>query len=164
MQATAGKPADADSIADFYAFDMLTGSDDRADRFVSADQRVRRETPFVVEHRQIGVANAARRDGDIDLLGAERPAVICKRLKRFAGGERSVSANSAHDGLLIGKVQGNKPPLRGQAPKAGVIPEYAGRKFVDSSLRWNDIKRRLLPRACVRFPTGNACVCGWTWA
>src|SRR5271170_6719984 len=127
MQATAGKPTDADSVADFYAFDVFTSRNDSTDCFVSTDQRVRRETPFVVKHRQIGVANAARSDGNLDLLGAERPAVIRKRLKRFTGRECGVSPNGAHGGFLIGKAQGNKPLLRGQAPpKQGINPEDAG--------------------------------------
>jgi len=47
---------------------------------MAADEWVDRHAPFVVDHREIGVADAAVRDGHIDLFVAEWSRAVFKRV------------------------------------------------------------------------------------
>lgn len=78
--ATAGEPAEADAVADFEALGVFAEGDDFADDFVAGDERVGGHAPFVVEHGEVAVADAATLHGNLDLPDAERAGCVFKRL------------------------------------------------------------------------------------
>ena len=82
--ATGGEPAEADCLANFEVGDVSSDGFDFADSFVAPDERVLGETPFVVAHRKIRMADPTVSDGDIDLIWTKFSELI------FEGGERSI--------------------------------------------------------------------------
>jgi hypothetical protein len=58
---------------------MRTECADRADRFMAGNQRIARIAPIVVEHRQIGMADAAMANRDLDLFVAEVAGRVLER-------------------------------------------------------------------------------------
>ena len=100
--AASGEPAHADALADFQIFYLRTGGDNRADNFVARHERIRGEAPFVIEHRQIGVADAAVVDGDLDLFGIQFTGVEFDNFKGGAFGFGGIGAEaSAHESSPI---------------------------------------------------------------
>ena len=81
-------PADTDALADLYALGIGAERGDAADNLVPGHQRIGRHAPLVEHHRCVGVADAARLDRDLDVVGAERPRIILERLERLVGALR----------------------------------------------------------------------------
>src|SRR5262249_7476691 len=73
VHATAGIPADADALPDLEPFGGRSDRDHAADGLVAQDSRELREPPVVVEHGDVGVAQAAVLDLHLHLLGPEPP-------------------------------------------------------------------------------------------
>ncbi len=80
MQAASGIPAQADGLGAAEQFGFGARGRDGSDGFVSGRQRILCDLPFVVQHGQVGMADAAVGDIDLDLLVAERAAVGCTLL------------------------------------------------------------------------------------
>ena len=76
MHAAALVPADADALAELEAARLLTEAHDGADHFMARDKGVARIAPFVVDHRLVGVADAAVFHGHFDVFGTQRARVI----------------------------------------------------------------------------------------
>ena len=72
VHAAAGRPADPDALPDLQRPCRRSDLDHPADGFVSQHGRELREAPLVVEHRDVGVAQAAVLDLNLHLLGPER--------------------------------------------------------------------------------------------
>src|SRR5215831_12121124 len=73
VHATAGRPADPDALPDLEPLCRRSDLDHAADGLVALHGRELREPPVVVEHREVGVAQAAVLDLHLHLLGPERP-------------------------------------------------------------------------------------------
>jgi hypothetical protein len=71
VHATAGRPADADALSHLQSLGLLTQCGDATDHLVPGHERKARHAPFVVDHGEIGVADAAIIDGDFDFLGTQ---------------------------------------------------------------------------------------------
>ncbi|MNE59462.1 hypothetical protein D3C80_1545560 [compost metagenome] len=85
MHAAALVPADPDPLADFQAAHLLAEAHDAANHLVAGDERVAGVAPFVVDHRLVGVADAAVFDCHFDLFAAQRAGVIAVRFEGRAG-------------------------------------------------------------------------------
>ncbi|MNF34021.1 hypothetical protein D3C84_148550 [compost metagenome] len=85
VHAAALVPADPDPLAEFEAAHLLAEADDAADHLVAGDERVAGVAPFVVDHRLVGVADAAVFHGHLDLFAAQRAGVIAVRFEGRAG-------------------------------------------------------------------------------
>ena len=78
----------------------MAQGDDRADRFVAGNEREIGHAPFVVEHGEVGMADSAVADLDLDFLGTEFTRIEAEGLKR---GTRCVGPVSMEaSGHLIG--------------------------------------------------------------
>ena len=80
-KAAVGKPAETDPLPDLQPFGFIAEGNDRADYFMTGYERVLGAAPFVVEHRKIGVAEAAVRDLDLNFLGAEFTGIEAERFQ-----------------------------------------------------------------------------------
>jgi hypothetical protein len=89
-----GRPSDANPLPHLEAVDVFSERDHRADRFMSGHERELGHAPFVVEHRKIGMADAAVRDFDFHLVLSQLARIKFKRLQWTFGGLRRVSMNS----------------------------------------------------------------------
>lgn len=71
VQAAAGAPAHAHALADFEAFlgRYVAQAHDAADGFVAGHEGIGRDAPLVVEHREVGVADAAVLHGNVYFFG-----------------------------------------------------------------------------------------------
>ena len=72
MHAAALVPADADALAELEAARLLADADDGADYLVARDEGIAGVAPLVVDHRLVGMADAAVLHGHLDL--PRRPA------------------------------------------------------------------------------------------
>ena len=109
VEAAARVPADADALADGESFHRGAEGDDAADGFVAEDGGVRRAMPVVVEDGEIGVADAAVFDLDLDFFGRERAEVdlLADDFLFSGGGDPSVDAchgSSSGAGGACGEV------------------------------------------------------------
>src|SRR5262249_16394078 len=74
---------------------------------VAGDEWIARIAPLTVDHRQIGMADAAMRYGDLDLFVAERTRRVVDGRQCGLGRSRGVSANPiSHDLLLVVRNSG----------------------------------------------------------
>ena len=71
VHATRRGPAEPDSLTDFQALRRRAEGTDSSDDFMSQDRGIIRHAPVVVEHRNVGMAQAAVFDGNLHVLGAE---------------------------------------------------------------------------------------------
>src|SRR5262249_49180111 len=85
VQTTMRKPAKANPLTELESFCGFTQRDNCSHHFVSRHKRVLRHAPFVVEHREVGVAKATMRHFNLDFLGAKRTRVETKKLQRPPG-------------------------------------------------------------------------------
>jgi hypothetical protein len=78
VQATPYVPADAHALADLQSFlsRNITQCDHPADGFVAWYQRIRRDAPFIVKHRQIGVADTAVLYRNVNVFRPQLTGVI----------------------------------------------------------------------------------------
>ena len=91
--AAPGHPPKADAIADFDAFHLRAGGDDFADHFVAGNEWIGALAPLVVDHRKVGVADAAVAYCDLDLLLAERTGIKFDAFKGRTFGGCSVGGD-----------------------------------------------------------------------
>ena len=96
VHATVRIPAQANTLAEGHAFGLATHGCNSTDGFVARHEWVLGEAPFVVAHRQIGMADAAVLDGDLDLLGAELAGVELERFQSGAGFVGSPGSDHGH--------------------------------------------------------------------
>jgi hypothetical protein len=68
-------PAKPDTLAHLHTFDVIARSDDPAGNFVAGHKRVTGLAPFIIEHAQITMADAAVIDLDFDLLVTQRAGI-----------------------------------------------------------------------------------------
>src|SRR5262249_4723522 len=71
VHAAPGSPADSHPLADLRSLGRRAQRRYAADLLVAEDGRVLRDAPFVVEHRNIGVAKPAVFDRDLHVFGPE---------------------------------------------------------------------------------------------
>ncbi len=100
-EATVGGPADADFLADLEALGLGAERDDGAGGFMAGDERIPGPTPFVVEHGEIGMAQAAIVDLDLDFLGREIAGVELEGLERGFGAVGCVGVEFGHGGSEV---------------------------------------------------------------
>ncbi|MNR09222.1 hypothetical protein D3C85_1254150 [compost metagenome] len=83
MAAATGGPANADALANFKPFILSSGTecDRAADHFVSGNQWIAGEAPFVVDHRQIRVANPAIIDLHFDVFCLQLARIVFVQFK-----------------------------------------------------------------------------------
>jgi hypothetical protein len=70
--ATAGTPPNPHALSNAQAFRLRTNGGDSADNLVSWNNRVFCHPPLIVEHRKIGMTDAAILDGNFDLVMGKR--------------------------------------------------------------------------------------------
>jgi len=102
VPAAARRPADADLLADLQPFILRRAAQRRhaANHLMAGNQRIARHAPFVVDHRQVGVADAAVFNLYFDILRQEFACVVLPQRQigaRFFGG---VAFNCAHHDFL----------------------------------------------------------------
>jgi len=73
------KPTEADTITDIEILDQRSNNFDSSDDLMAGNQRVGREAPLIAKHAQIGMANTAILDADIDMLGIDGRQLVCER-------------------------------------------------------------------------------------
>jgi hypothetical protein len=69
---------------------LIAGDDNRTDHLVSGHERIDGQSPSIVEHRKIRVADAAMADLDFHLVRAQRAGIKLERFQWLAFGGRSV--------------------------------------------------------------------------
>jgi hypothetical protein len=72
-------PADADALAYDGSVDVRADRGDGADDLVARDERVAADAPVVVDEVDVGVADAAVRDADLDVVGPELSGRVAER-------------------------------------------------------------------------------------
>ena len=77
--------ADTGEVADFEFCDLIARLDHAADNFVSRHHGINRVAPFVAGLMDVGVADAAIEDLDLDVVGTHIPALEAERRKRICG-------------------------------------------------------------------------------
>ena len=79
-------PADADALA--YAGAVHVGTDvgDGADDLVAGNERVAADAPVVVDEVDVGVADAAVSDADVDVVGPEFSGRVAEGKQLGSGG------------------------------------------------------------------------------
>jgi hypothetical protein len=87
MEAACPVPADADPLADLEALGRgrLTEAADAADDLVAGNEGERDKAGFVVDERQVGVAQPAMDNLDFDLFGPEWTGLVPERDKGLTG-------------------------------------------------------------------------------
>src|SRR5690606_7754876 len=85
VQAAARVPAQAHALAHRHALCVLAQCGHPPHRLVAGHERVGGEAPSVVQHRQVGVTDAAVLDRDFDLIRAQRAGVVLEGFQRGAG-------------------------------------------------------------------------------
>src|SRR5262245_18135556 len=68
-----------------------------ADDLVTWNERVSCHSPFVVQHRQVGMTDSAIADGNLNLVRPKRARVILERLERVARPGGRVGTDLGHD-------------------------------------------------------------------
>ncbi len=66
--ATAREPAEADTLPHFAVGNMIAHSDNLADDLVAGHKWIGRDSPFVIDHGEIGMTHAAVFDGDLNFV------------------------------------------------------------------------------------------------
>ena len=86
VHAAALVPADAHALAEPEAAHLFAEADDSAHHLMAGDEGVAGVAPFVVDHRLVGMADAAVLHRHLDLFGSQRARVVAVRLQGLAGG------------------------------------------------------------------------------
>jgi len=73
-------PAETHALAHFEVRDRTPGRGDGADDLVTGHQWIAANTPLVLEHAEIAVADAAVLHVDLDLMRCQRPGVVLEGL------------------------------------------------------------------------------------
>ena len=102
VAAAARRPANADLLANLQPFILRCATQGRhpANHLVTGHQRITRHAPFVVDHRQVGVADPAVLHLHFDIFRLKVAGIVLPQRQigaRFFGG---VTFNSAHDSFL----------------------------------------------------------------
>jgi hypothetical protein len=100
-EATVGEPAEADLLPDLEALGLGAERNDGAAGLVSADERIARHAPLVVEHRNVGMADAAVVDLDLDVLGMQGAGIELVGLERSFGAGGGVGVEGGHGGGVV---------------------------------------------------------------
>jgi hypothetical protein len=69
-------PAKPNGLSDLHRFRLCTHRNHFADRLVTRHERELRHAPFIVEHRQIRMADPAILDFDFNLFVPKRPRIV----------------------------------------------------------------------------------------
>src|SRR6185437_8059756 len=86
-------PADADALAYRGAVDVGADRGDGADDLVAGDERVAADAPVVVDEMDVGVADAAMLDADLDVVRPELSGRVAKGKELRSGGVGRESLN-----------------------------------------------------------------------
>ena len=102
VAAAARRPANADLLANLQPFILRRAAQRRhpANHLVTGHQRIARHAPFIVDHRQVGVADPAVLHLHFDIFRLKVAGIVLPQRQigaRFFGG---VTFNSAHDSFL----------------------------------------------------------------
>ncbi len=97
-QAAEGGPTDANALTDFQTFCVFSKRGHRADRFVARDKWETGHAPFIIEHREIRVADAAVGNVDFDVVAAEFAGIEGIGLERGACGGGGIGFDFRHGG------------------------------------------------------------------
>jgi hypothetical protein len=98
VAAAAAQAADADRVADLEAGHVAADGADLADDLVAGDAGIERARPFGTDCVQVGMADAAKGDLDLDVARAGRTAVDVERLERLVGGMGAIGFDG-HEGF-----------------------------------------------------------------
>jgi hypothetical protein len=77
--------ADAGQVADLEIPYLVADGDDPADDLVARDRRIQRVLPLVARGVQVGVADAAEQDVDLDVFGTRARRSISKGASGLRG-------------------------------------------------------------------------------
>jgi hypothetical protein len=101
--------ADADPLTDLELRDMTADAGHATDDLVTRHARIEGPRPFASRGMQVGVANAAELDCDLDVVGARLPALDQIRGERLVRGGGGVGFN------LQGELSGiARPDVQGR--------------------------------------------------
>ena len=95
-EATGGRPADADTLANFKTLGLIAQGDNSAHGFMPGNKRVLGDAPLVIEHGQVGVANTAVSDLDFDFVWTKFTEVEFEGLQDAFGIGSSVTVDCGH--------------------------------------------------------------------
>ena len=90
---------DADEVPDLEFLHRAAGGRDAADDFVAWHGRILSETPLVADEVQVGVADAAIEDLDLDVGGGRLAALDNRRAERGGGAGGGVGFGGKTDGF-----------------------------------------------------------------
>src|SRR5690606_27339349 len=92
-------PADADPLAELEAAYAVADANDAADHFMAGNERIARVAPFVVDHRLVGVADAAVLHRYFHFFGTERAGIVAVGLQRRAWRGGGPAGEGVEDGF-----------------------------------------------------------------
>src|ERR1700685_4352051 len=96
-EATVGKPANANTLADLKALGFFANRNDRANSFMARHEGKRGHSPFVIEHGQVRMTYSAVADLNLYFLASEFTRIEANRFKRgMRCGSRVSMENSGH--------------------------------------------------------------------
>lgn len=89
-------PAEPDALTDFQALRFVAQPCYRAGDLMAWNKGIGRHPPFIIQHREVGVAEATMTYFDFDLFGTERARVKAEWFERGPGRFGGVSVISVH--------------------------------------------------------------------
>ena len=96
VQATAGVPTQSHGLSDADRLGAAAQGGNRSDGFMAGDEGILRDPPVVIQHRKVGMADAAVVDVDFDLLVRQRARVVGERPQFSARLARGQCVNLRH--------------------------------------------------------------------
>src|ERR1035437_5571415 len=96
VQATGGIPAQPHGLSDVDRLGAVAQGGNFPNGFMPGDEGILRDLPVVVQHRKVGMANAAIVDVDFDLLVGQRTQVVGQRPQFSSRLPRAQCVNLKH--------------------------------------------------------------------
>ena len=106
------EPAHAHSISNREVGDLGAELGDRAFHFVPTDKGIAGQSPVIVRHAQIAVADPAMTHLDFNLIGLDRSQFILEGFEGLVGSLRGVGVNGrglGHRGTFLSGIGTLKP-------------------------------------------------------
>src|ERR1700757_390776 len=100
---TLRRPTETDSLPNLKSFRFFTKRDNGTDDFMAGNKGVLGQTPLVVEHRKVGVADATVRNRNFNFLGSQFTRIEAERFQWRLSGCRCVSIEVIHKPEKMGK-------------------------------------------------------------
>jgi len=131
VQATAGVPTQPHGLSDVDRFGAAPHGGNLPDGFMPGDQGILRDPPVVIQHGKVGMANAAVRDVDFDLLIPQRPRVVGERYQLAAWLARGQCVNLGHANQVPPGIDGSRRQnaLKLTSAAARLQRGHAGERF-----------------------------------